>query len=223
MTEPSGGSSTKPRRPVAVPIVGLVALTAVGITALLGGLNEGDDKGPDALGAGATLDQGRYSTRFVESRVKVDKAKTPYDEDKRFVELVFEVTNKGDETSSVGLPPDPAKPDKAWLGMFFANSLVSISPKFPKESGPFVYALNKGDETRQLHPGVTSQVLVRYRLGATERPPDKITLDVATFEYAPGFEDQRLRWQMVSKEEGDKFVPEIKARVTLPVKAGEGA
>ncbi|MEU1386156.1 MULTISPECIES: hypothetical protein [unclassified Nonomuraea] len=222
MTEPSGGD-TRPTRPVAVPIVALVAVTAIGITALLGGLNEAPDKGPDLLGQGATLDQGRYSTRFVESRVKVERAKTQFDEDKRFVELVFEVTNKGDETSSVGVPPDPAKPDKAWLGMSFADSLVSISPKFPKESGPFVYALNKGDETRQLHPGVTSQVLVRYRLGATERPPDKITLDVATFEYAPGFEDERLRWQMVAEEKEDKFYPEVKARVTLPVKAGEGA
>ncbi|MEU5867185.1 hypothetical protein ABZ815_38845 [Nonomuraea sp. NPDC047529] len=221
MTEPSG--DTRPRRPVAVPIVALVAVTAVGITALLGGLNEAADKGPDLLAQGATLDQGRYSTRFVESRVKVEKAETQFDEDKRFVELVFEVTNKGDETSSVGLPPDPAKPEQAWLGESFADSLVAISPKFPKESGPFVYAVNKGDETRQLHPGVTSQVLVRYRLGATERPPDKVTVDVATFEYVPGFEDQRLRWQMIAEEKDDKFFPEVKARVTMPVKAGEGA
>ncbi|MEU8320459.1 hypothetical protein AB0C33_19055 [Nonomuraea sp. NPDC048881] len=222
MTEPSG-DSTRPRRPVAVPIAALVAVTAVGITALLGGLNEAPDKGPDLLGQGATLDQGRYSTRFVESRVKVERAKTQFDEDKRFVELVFEVTNKGDETSSVGLPPDPAQPDKAWLGSSFADSLVAISPRFSKESGPFVYALDKGDETRQLHPGVTSQVLVRYRLGATERPPDKITFDVAAFEYVPGFQDERLQWQMVAKEKDDKFYPEVKARVTLPVKAGEGA
>ncbi|MGW4409266.1 hypothetical protein ACWEJ6_34915 [Nonomuraea sp. NPDC004702] len=221
MTEPSGDS--RPRRPVAVPILALVAVTAVGITALLGGLNEAPDKGPDLLGQGATLDQGRYSTRFVESRVRVERAKTQFDEDKRFVELVFEVTNKGDETSSVGLPPDPAQPDKAWLGSSFADSLVAISPKFSKESGPFVYALDKGDETRQLHPGVTSQVLVRYRLGATERPPDRITFDVATFEYVPGFQDERLQWQMVAKEKDDKFYPEVKARVTLPVKAGEGA
>lgn len=219
MTEPSGDSS-KPRRPVAVPIAALVAVTAIGIIALLGGLNEAPDKGPDALGQGAVLDQGRYTTRFVESRVKVEKAQSVIDEDKRFLELVFEVTNKGDETSRVGLPPDPDKPEQAWLGDAFADSLITITPKFPKDAGPFVYALTKGDETRQLHPDVKSQVIVRYKLGETQRPPDKVSLDVATFEYTPGFEDQTVRWRMVAKEKDDKFFPEIKARVTLPVKEG---
>lgn len=221
MTEPSGGS--RPKRPVAVPGVALVAVTAIGITALLGGLNEAPDPAPDALGQGAVLDQGRYSTRFVESHVKVEKAQTRFDEDKRFLELVFDVTNKGDATAPVGLPPDPDKPQYAYLGDSFASSLVNMTPKFSKDAGPFVFAVDKGDQTRQLHPGVASQVIVRYELGKTERPPDKVVLDVSAFEYVPGFEDQTLRWQMVSKSVGDKNYPEIKARVTLPVKAGEGA
>ncbi|NRQ33151.1 hypothetical protein HII36_15055 [Nonomuraea sp. NN258] len=219
MTEPSGGND-KPKRPVAVPAVALVSLTAIGVIALLGGLNEAPDPAPDALNQGTILDQGRYNTRFVESRVKVEKAESTLDEDKRFVELVFDVTNKGDETSGIGIPPDPAKPELAYLGDSFANSLIKITPAFPKDSGPFVFALSKGgSETRQLHPGVSSQVIVRYKLGATEQPPEKITFDVAAFEYTAGFEDQRRQWKMVAKEVDGKFFPEIKARVTLPVKA----
>jgi hypothetical protein len=214
MTEPSGGSSDKPRRPVVVPAIGLVALTGIGITALLGGLNEVPDD-PDLLGQGAVLDQGRYETKFVESRVTVQKAQSIIDEDKRFVELIFDVTNKGDETTPLGLPPET--PEKGFALQTFAGSLLKITPAFPKESGPFVFVQTKDGESRQLHPGVKSQVIVRYRLQENEQPPDKITIDVGEFE-----EDENLggvpKWQMVTDEKGDKFIPEIKARVTLPVK-----
>ncbi|MEV4016716.1 hypothetical protein AB0J35_40080 [Nonomuraea angiospora] len=203
-----------------VPAVALVAFTAIGITALLGGLSEAAEE-PDALGPGAVLDQGLYATKFVESRVTVEKAESQWDEDKRFVELVFEVTNKGDKTYQVGLPA--AKPEQAYLSDSFAASLVKITPAFPKESGPFTFAQAKGGETRQLHPGVTSKVILRYRLKDNEQPPEKITMDVASFEYEPGFNSNTPRWQMVTKEnlKTMKFDPEIKARVSLAVKKGD--
>ncbi|MFC4118436.1 hypothetical protein [Nonomuraea zeae] len=219
MTEPSGGSENKPRRPVAVPAVALTAFTAIGITALLGGLGEAADA-PDALGPGAVLDQALFDTKFVESRVTTEKAETQFDEDKRFVELVFDVTNKGDETASVGLPP--AKPNQVSFPSF-GGSLVKITPAFPEDAGPFAYALSKGGETRQLHPGVTSRVIVRYRLKDNEQPPEKMVLDVASFEFRSDFNNVTPEWSMVSKEEKDKLVPEIKARVTLPVKKGGAA
>lgn len=220
MTEPSGASSDKPRRPVVVPALALMAFTAIGITALLGGLSEAAEE-PEALGAGAVLDQGLYATKFVESRVTVQKAESQWDEDKRFVELVFEVTNKGDRTYQVGLPP--AKLEQAFTSDSFAGSLVKITPTFPKDAGPFTFAQAKGGETGQLHPGVTSQVILRYRLKDNEQPPEKITMDVASFEYEPGFNSNVPRWQMVSNENLDtmKFYPEIKARVTLAVKKGD--
>ncbi|WP_188195429.1 hypothetical protein [Nonomuraea sp. SYSU D8015] len=220
MTEPSGGSTDKPRRPVAVPAVGLVALTAIGITALLGGLNEAPDE-PEPLGQGAVLDQGRYETKFVESRVTVERAQSEFQQDKRFLELVFDVTNKGDETSAVGRPPD--KIERAFTAETFAGSLVKISPALPKESGPFIFVRTKGGESTQLHPGVKSQVIVRYKLNENEQPPEKVTLDVGTFEFVdnPVFNDPH--WKLTSKEVGDKHMPEIKARVTLPVKKGDGA
>ncbi|MGW7484052.1 hypothetical protein ACWGH8_36385 [Nonomuraea muscovyensis] len=219
MTEPSDGSDRQ-GRPVVVPALGLVAVTAIGVTALMGGLREAPDE-PPALAKGAVLDQGRYSTRFVQSRVRVVPGDSPFSEDRRFVELVFEVTNKGDETTSVGLPP--TKEEHAAFGESFASSLVKISPAFPADAGPSVFAVAKGGETRQLHPGVKSTVIVRYRLGAGDKPPAKFTLDVAGFAYEPGFNDPTERWQKVTEEAAGKIVPEVKARVTLPVEEGEPA
>lgn len=218
MTEPSGGSTDKPRRPVVVPVVGLVALTAIGITALLGGLGEAPEE-PEPLAQGAVLDQGRYETKFVESRVTVEKARSDFEKDKRFVELVFDVTNKGDETSAVGSPPE--KIEKAFSSEFFAGSLLKITPAFPKEAGPFTFVRIKGSESRQLHPGVKSQVIVRYKLEANQQPPEKITLDVGSFEFEDNTIFSKPHWKMVAKEVGDGFMPEIKARVTLPVKKGD--
>ncbi|MFG1941547.1 hypothetical protein [Nonomuraea sp. NPDC048826] len=216
MTEPSGGPS-RPKRPVAVPVAGLLIVTVVGIVALLGGLEEVDVP-PKPLSQGAVLDQGLYSTKFAEARVTVEKGQQTWEEDKRFVEMVFEVTNRGDETTNVGMPP--AKPDQLSLGYGFAGSLLKISPAIKEGKGPFVFALSSEDQTSQLHPGLTTKVIVRFRLDPGEQPPEQVTLDVASFEYAPGFQDETVRWQMVSEPAGEKFVPTVQARVTLPVKAG---
>jgi hypothetical protein len=218
MTEPSGDRSNKPRRPVVVPAIALTALTVIGITALLGGLNEAPDE-VEPLGQGAVLDQGLYDTKFVESRVRVERAQNDFDEDKRFLEVVFDVTNKGDETLPVGLPPE--KLEHAFTSTTFAGSLVKITPAFDRDSGPFAFALSKGDETRQLHPGVPSQVILRYRLKDGQQPPDKVTLDVASFEETEGFNNGELEWGMVAEEAGERsYLPVVKARVTLPVKKG---
>lgn len=215
MTEPSGGSGM-PRRPVAVPVAALLIVAAVGITALLGGLEEVEEPPPPPLSQGAVLDQALYSTKFVEARVTVEESGFSFEEDKRFVELLFDVTNLGDETMHVGAPPE--KP--SIVGSGFANSLIKITPPIEDGKGPFTYALAKEGQTSQLHPGVTTKVVVRFRLDEGERPPEKVTLDVAAFEHVPGFQDQTIQWQPVVERDGDDFQPAVKARVTLPVKAG---
>lgn len=218
MTEPSGDRTDKPRRPVVVPAIALTALTVIGITALLGGLGEAPEE-VEPLSPGAVLDQGLYDTKFVGSRFRVERAQNTWDEDKRFLELVFDVTNKGDETLPVGSPP--AKPEQAFTSTTFAGSLVKITPTIKEEWGPAVFALSKGGETRQLHPGVTSEVVVRYRLQDGEQVPDKVTLDVASFEERESFNNARLEWTMVTEEAGERSLrPVVKARVTLPVKKG---
>lgn len=219
MTEAPAGSSEH-RRPVVVPVIALLTVTVVGIVALLGGLEEVDVQ-PKTLSQGAVLDQGLYSTRFVEARVTVEKGELTFEEDKRFVEMVFDVTNLGDETMHVGMPP--AKPDQAGFGSSFANSLVRITPAIKEDKGPFTFALAEEDQTNQLHPGTTTKVVVRYRLDAGERPPEQVTLDVAAFAYEPGFQDETVRWQMITEQAGEKWVPTVQAKVTLPVKTGGSA
>ncbi|SEH00418.1 hypothetical protein SAMN05444920_116153 [Nonomuraea solani] len=220
MTEPSGESTDKPRRPVVVPAVALVAFTGVGITALLGGLGQAPEL-PEPQKQGVVVDQGRYSTEFVEARVTVEPAKTDFEEDKRFVEMVFDVTNQGDDTASIGMPPETF--EKAFTGTSFAGSLVRITPAFGKDAGPFTFGLAKDGETRQLHPGVATKVIVRYQLKDTDQPPKEITLDVASFEQSPSFLSGISEWRMVSDEKNDKVLPEVTARVTLPVQGGDGA
>ncbi|TDB93139.1 hypothetical protein E1267_43530 [Nonomuraea longispora] len=202
-----------------MPAIALTAFTAVGITALLGGLREAPEE-PEALGQGAVIDQGQFTTKVVESRVTVERAQTRFSEDKRFVDVIFDVRNNGDATASVGSPPQ--KIESAFTLASFAGSLVKIAPAFPKDAGPNTFAQGKGGLSQQLHPGITSQVVLRYRLKDTDPPPKQITLDVASFAWESDFNNVTPRWKMVATEAGDKWLPEIKARVTLPVKEGDG-
>ncbi|GAA2778502.1 hypothetical protein [Nonomuraea dietziae] len=219
MTEPSSGDDS-PRRPVLVPAVGLVLATGLGITALLGGLNEVPDPNPPQYSNGQELDQGRFKTQFVEAREVVQKPRFTGDEAKRFLELVFKVTNQGKETARVGMPP--AKLEGAFALSSFAGSLVKVSPSLKQQYGPYAYAVSKGVQSQQLQPGVTTTVIVRYDLLGDAPAPEKVTLDVASFEWKPGFNDPSFAWQMVADEVDDAFFPEVKARITLDVK-GRGS
>ncbi|MEV0349395.1 hypothetical protein AB0H88_26780 [Nonomuraea sp. NPDC050680] len=228
MTEPSGGSN-KPKRPVVVPAVALVAVTALGITALLGGFAEVPDPAPPQYGEGAVLDQGQFSTQFVTAKLATQKAKTDWETDKRFVELTFKVTNQGKTTAMVGLPPD--KPERAVSATSFAGSLVKVTPQVQAKGVPSVYSLSKNAQSGQLQPGVPTTVILRYDLDGAAKPPQKVTLDVAGFAYEPGFNDPSFHWNLISEESdseksgseepGSGRLPVVQAQVTLPVHGAE--
>ncbi|HUR04500.1 MAG TPA: hypothetical protein VM347_18290 [Nonomuraea sp.] len=220
MTEPSGGRS-KPRRPVVVPAVALVAATALGITALLGGLAEVPDPAPPQYGEGAVLDQGQFSTQFVTAKVTTQKATAAWETDKRFVELVFKVTNQGKATAMVGLPPD--KPERAISMTSFAGSLVKVTPQVQVKGVPSVYSLSKNAKSGQLQPGVPTTVILRYDLDKAATPPKKVTLDVGGFVYEQGFNDPSFHWSMDSEQDDNVQSPVVKAQVTLPVHDAEAA
>lgn len=220
MTEPSGGRS-KPKRPVVVPAVALVAVTALGITALLGGFAEVPDPAPPQYGEGAVLDQGQFSTQFVTAKVTTQKATAAWETDKRFVELVFKVTNQGKATAMVGLPPN--KPERAIALTSFAGSLVKVTPQVQVKGVPSVYSLSKNAKSGQLQPGVPTTVILRYDLDKAATPPKKVTLDVGGFVYEPGFNDPSFHWSMDSEEDDDVQRPVVQAQVTLPVHDAETA
>ncbi|MEV6159271.1 hypothetical protein AB0L53_53955 [Nonomuraea sp. NPDC052129] len=233
MTEPSGGSN-KPKRPVVVPAVALVAVTALGITALLGGFAEVPDPAPPQYGEGAVLDQGQFSTQFVTAKLATQKAKADWDTDKRFVELTFKVTNQGKATAMVGLPP--SKPEGSISATSFAGSLVKVTPQVQAKGVPTIYSLSKNAQSGQLQPGVPTTVVLRYDLDGAAKPPQKVTLDVAGFEYEPGFNDPSFHWSLISEETdsegsgsgvpgsgvpGNGRRPVVQAQVTLPVHGAE--
>ncbi|MGV9532292.1 hypothetical protein ACWDR9_01325 [Streptosporangium sandarakinum] len=208
MTSPPGGAATRRRRPVAVPVAALVAAAGLGITAALGGLDEAPDDPPRRLGPGAVLDQGEFTTRFVESRATTRPGRYG-GPDKRYLEIVFQVTNKGDETTGVGAPGQGGKP-----GYFFAGSLLRMTPEIRNDFGPDVFVQADGVPGKQLHPGMESTVVVRYELPEGRRPPGQVRLDVGTFEHPEGF-TQEIGWLLAKDDDGP---PVVAAQVTLPVR-----
>ncbi|WP_336208524.1 hypothetical protein [Nonomuraea sp. LPB2021202275-12-8] len=218
MTEPSGGSD-KAKRPVAVPVIGLVALTAIGITVLLGGLDERPDSPPPQLKPGDSLDQGQFETQFVESKLTVERAKSPFTDDKRFVDVVFKVTNKTDETISVGsLPYDKSR------GYSFGGSLLKMDPPIKSKYGPRMFVDSKGVESVQLHPAVPATVIARFELEGAARPPEQVTFDVGVYEKAENPLTGESLWLLPTEGGflGKAETKEVAAKVTLPVKP-EGA
>ncbi|NUR89721.1 MAG: hypothetical protein HOY71_37045 [Nonomuraea sp.] len=215
MTEPSGGS--KPRRPVVVPALGLVAATALGITALLGGLDTRPDPPPPKLGAGQSLDQGQFDTEFLESRVVLQRAETKYSQDKRFLDVVFKVTNKTDDPAIVGSPPN-----SKGSGFGFAGSLLRMTPEIKTQFGAEAYIQDRGATSRILQPGIPSTVVVRYELPTGANPPEQVALDVGAFEENANMADGTTDWMLTSEKgfQGDKATDKVVAQVTLPVKQG---
>jgi hypothetical protein len=217
MTEPTGGRD-RPKRPVAVPALALVALTATGITALLGGLDQSPEDPPRQLKPGQSLDQGQFETTFVESKVTVERAANEFAEDKRFVDVVFHVTNKTDETISVGSMPN----DKG-NGYSFGGSLLKMNPQI-KTQLPQMFVLSKGVQSTQLHPGVASTVVARFELDAAAKPPAQVTFELGVYENVENPFTGESLW-LLPTEGGfldTAEVEEVAATVTLPVKQ-EGA
>jgi hypothetical protein len=220
MTEPSGGSSTKPRRPVVVPIVGLVAITAIGITALLGGLNERPDPAPPQLKAGQVLDQGQFDTVFVESKLTLQPKQNEFAKDRRYVDVVFKVTNKTDRTVNVGSLPNAKSKSK---GYSFGSTLLKMSPEIKSEYGGEVFVLSKGVQSNQLPPGLTSTVIARYELEGTAEPPKQVSYDVGALELLTNALDDHSEWYLKSDQDplDDSLQDDVVATITLPVKAQE--
>ncbi|SDQ80646.1 hypothetical protein SAMN04489764_2194 [Thermostaphylospora chromogena] len=202
-----------------LPVLAVLFATGFGLTAVLGGLSTVPDPPPEQLGPGDTLDQGRFSTRFVEAVYTLVRPPEEWEEERRYLDLVFEVTNKGNETTDVGSPPEPGKPPSP-AGTLFASSILRTDPVIETRQGGFGSVRTRdGTQSTQLHPGVTSTVVVRYPLTATARVPDKITIDMGAFEYySETFFFSDNQWWLATTTVDGKDVPATVARVTLPVR-----
>ncbi|GAA4192771.1 hypothetical protein GCM10023074_12970 [Microbispora amethystogenes] len=200
-----------------VPVASALAVVGIGVTAAFGGLRDAPDKPPPTASPGDTIDQGQFRTQFIKAIDTTEKGS--FGDAKRYLELVVKVTNMGDETASVGMVPQPGK-GFSQTGTF-AGSLLRTRPEMKSEYGPRASVLSYGIESQQLHPGITTTVVVKYELQPTATAPEEISLDLGSFEYrALGGRDQTRSW-MLKGEGGDKdgpFEPEVATRITLPVR-----
>ncbi|MBB5075264.1 hypothetical protein [Nonomuraea endophytica] len=219
MTEPSGAPST-PKRPVVVPAIGLVILTAVGVTALLGGLDTTPDKPPPQMAAGQKIDQGLYETEFVEARITVQRAASKFAEDRRYLDILFKVTNKSDTTIPTGMGAG-----STGAGTGFARTLIKMTPEIKSQWGAQAFIPSGEDgKSSQLHPGVPSNVTVRYELDKAAQAPPEVALSLSKLEKTEHPLFRTTNWMPVEKEDPFTRKRTIEALYTIkaPVKQ-EGA
>ncbi len=207
------------RRPVLVPVASALAAGGIGVTAALGGLKDAPDEPPPKVAQGAVIDQGEFRTQFIKA---IDTTETgSFGDTKRYLELVLKVTNIGNETTTVGSVPRPG--DRALPITGFAGSLLRTTPEIKTKYGPEASVVSYGIKSNQLHPGITTTVVVKYELERAATAPSAITVDVGSFTYREvGARDQTHYWQLVEDDEEDKFVPAVAAQVSLPVRQEHG-
>ncbi|MFI6293525.1 hypothetical protein ACIBEJ_18180 [Nonomuraea sp. NPDC050790] len=211
MTEPSGAPST-PTRPVVVPAIGLVILTTLGITALLGGLNTAPDKPPPQIAAGQKMDQGLYETEFVEAKVTLQRGANRFAEDRRYLDILFKVTNKSDATIPTGVGASASGE-----GSGFAKTLIKVTPEIKSEWGAQAFIPSGESKSSQLHPGVPSNVTVRYELDKAATAPTEVALSLSKLEEVESILQGTPMWMPVSKE--DPFTQKRAVQVLYTIKA----
>lgn len=217
----SSPRGSRRRRPVLVPVTSALAASGLGVTALFGGLNEAPDEPPPKAAQGAVIDQGEFRTQFIKAIDTMEQG--DFRGTKRYLELVLKVTNTGKESASVGTVPQAGDPVSSITG--FAGSLLRTVPEIKTKYGPEATVLSYGIKSGQLHPGITTTVVVKYELEPTATAPATITVDVGSFTYREvGVRDQTHYWQLVQDDDvpEDTFVPAVAARVSLPVRQERG-
>ncbi|GAA3122080.1 hypothetical protein GCM10010466_11270 [Planomonospora alba] len=212
MTSPSGGG-TRRRRPIAVPLTALVLAAGLGATAALGGFADAPDTPPRRLGPGATVDQKQFLTKFTAART-VFRPDGHGSGGRRFLEVELQVTNRGDATTGTGSPGQD--------GAFFARGLLAMTPAIASEGGPAVDIPDEGVPSRQLHPGMTSTVVLRYELPEGQAPPEQVRYDVGSFAFQEQATIAEGTWVLERDGRAEGAPPKVVAQVTLPVERGEG-
>ncbi|XVQ87009.1 hypothetical protein ACQP2K_06210 [Microbispora siamensis] len=213
----SSPNGARRRRPVLVPVALALAVVGIGVTAAFGGLKEAPEKPPSTVSPGDTIDQGQFHTQFIKAIDTTEKG--DFGTDKRYLELVLKVTNMGRKTASVGIMPEPGKGFSR--STTFASSLLRTRPEIKTKYGPQVSVFSLGVESQQLHPGITTTVVVKYDLEPTATAPSEISLDVGSFVYEElGLRDQTHDWWLAGEYENDDgaYVPDVAAQITLPVR-----
>ena len=213
----SSPNGARRRRPVLVPVASALAAVGIGVTGASGGFAEAPEKPSPTVSPGDTIDQGQFQTQFIKAIDTTEKG--DFGTTKRYLELVLKVTNMGTKTASVGIVPKPG--DRIAFRSDFGVSLLRTRPEIKSKYGPQISVLSYGIESRQLHPGITTTVVVKYELEPTTTTPAEISLDLGSYVYDKmGLHNQSHSWQLVGDFENDDgpFVAEVATQITLPVR-----
>jgi hypothetical protein len=192
MTSPGGG---QPRRfPVFIPVALVVVALGLAATAFFGGFHEVPEPSPEPLAKKGVVDQGQVSTEFEDAIVRNGGQDGVGIADKRYLDLFLTVTNQTDKTISAY-----SVIDKGFVTVR-ADGKTIKSPKDGALDGPRIVTLTKGEPGDQLHPGVPTRGLVSFELAEGQRPPDRVEIDAADFEWFESFIDESHYWTVRTKE-----------------------
>ncbi|GII02980.1 hypothetical protein Pta02_49880 [Planobispora takensis] len=198
-----------------MPLTALVIATVLGVTAAFGGFAEAAEKPPPRLGPGAVVDQKLFVTKFVTART-VFQPDVYGGDGKDFVEIELEVTNKGEKTEGVGSPAYGGQ-----AGLLYAKSILKVTPEIKSELGPIAIIPDEGVVSRQLHPGMTSTVVIRYELAKGQEAPPSVQLDVGRFDPDwESFTGAEFGLTLETDGNAEKAPPKVEAQVVLPVQRG---
>ena len=110
--------------------------------------------------------------------------------DKRYLEIVLDVTNQSDRTISA-YTLDTALPT------VLADGKV-IKPKDPSQGlGPRYVVSTPGHAYSQLHPGVPAKVIIVFELGENEPAPKAVRIAAGLYEWRETFFSETHEWTRV--------------------------
>lgn len=208
---------------VLLPILAVLVAGVLAAGAFLGGFRQAPPSEPESLGRGAEVDQGRMRTKFLDAVVRAGGHDGIGISDKRYLEIVLDVTNQSDRTISA-YTMDTALPTVLADGK-------AIKPKDPSRGlGPRYVVSTPGHAYSQLHPGVPAKVIIVFELGENEPAPKTVRIAAATYEWRETFFSQTHEWirvmapkppsaQDTAKEGSRPDEPLIIAEVDMPVRS----
>jgi hypothetical protein len=217
---PPGGS--RRRRPVLIPVLVVLALATVGVSAAFGGLEETPKQQPDQLGKGAEVDQGQMITRFEDAVVRPGGNGVGIS-DKRYLQIIMKVTNESDGTILA------QHMDDAILTIRADSETIKQSDPSALTSSPQIVTVSRGHTYGQLHPKVPATVIMALELPANQQAPKNVQIDAGTFEWHEDFFYGTHDW-LRAEEQGpptpedrqkgksEHSTPTVIAQVNLPVR-----
>lgn len=215
---------SRPRRPVLVPAMVLLAGAGLGATAAMGGLEAAPTHGPALCAAGEEIDQHMFRTK-IENAV-VHAVELDGDEPSAAGHVVLDLNLKIYNDAKASVPLTYLENS---LRVTSPDGRVLMAPAGEAGSGDAwvrdTTVPGDGGASGLLPPRRTSTVVIRLRdrspaqwqdaRADAARYPDAVAVDAGRYEHHEDFLTGRDRAEPVRDDDGR---PEVVAHVTVPVR-----